>query len=535
MHGTYNVHSSPQSQYNEIMMLKVGSFNILADGLSLNEFLCEGSDIESAAWSSRASKVVGIIANMLLTCDVVVTQENDHFVYILDCLISSYHLNVGGVFGCDVSRLSVSRSLSIHQLFLACCSNDLMQSSTTVASSKDKQHEQHYAYCNSLFKSNQLTTALASNNNNNRAAVASSRVWRSFDQESPLYGEVLASLYGCSKHDLYRSDDGIGIYYRRDKLILKEVDVPRKANNDDDDDDDLAPSTDDTHVGLLPIHGVIHVKDQLYIHSEMERGSGFLRCTFQMFGAADGSGDDDDNDRAVSTGEACTRTVITLYGGHLKSGEQLESEITRCQQLRMALEDAKGRPNPVLAMDSNNSVLYEQAYAYSCESPTASSQQQQQRSSSIENELSEHVHRLSALIAAYHYTDAVSLQRGTECFKMRHGQGGQSEKSFKLMFDTIDKILVPITGALSILPHVFDRDEYGFRRYDPRNRDFILGIRSSETKRVQLEEHCRATIHTTCSVEAFGATHPFAELYPNIKAPSDHPPVSCMIELLSLS
>ena len=331
--------------------------------------------------------------------------------------------------------------------------------------------------------------------------------------------------------------------------------MPRKAlgddNNHDDDDDDLPASVVDAHV--LPMllhkrgHGVIHEEDKLYIHSEMEGGSGFLRCTFQMVGATDVSGDDVDIDvdvdEAEGSGGTSKRTVITLYGGHLKSGEQLDSEITRCQQLQMALEDAK---NPVLAMDSNNSVLYEQAYAsISCDSPTSSSQQQQQhqqlsgqqQQSRSEDELLQHHHghRLSALIAAYRYTDAVSLQQGTECFKMRHGQGGQSEKkSFKLMFDTIDKILVPINGALSILPHVFDRDEYGFRRYDPRNRDFILGIRSSETMRIQLEKHCRETIiHTTCSVEAFGATHPFAELYPNKKAPSDHPPVSCTIQLLS--
>jgi len=471
--------------------------------------------------------VVRIIANMLSTCDVVVTQENDHFVYILDSLISSYHLDVGGVFGCNASRISASRSLSIHQLYLSCSNDQKSPTATTaiVASSKDRQHEQHYAFCNSLFKSNNLIAAVTSNSNRDQASSsnsnrdqasssnsnrdqassnsnrdqasssnsnrdqASSHHVRSFEQESPLFGEMLASVYGNSKEDLYRSDDGIGIYYRRDRLILKAVDEPRKEEEHKRDD------------------GVTHVEHELYIHSEMVEGSGFLRCTFEIFGAADSS---KSNDTSKSR-------TITLYGGHLKSGEQLVHEIIRCQQLQVAFEDAKGKPNPLLAMDSNNSVLYEKAYS-------PSTQQQ-----SSEGRLLYDYDRLSALITDYSYTDAVSLQRGTECFKMRHGQGGQPDKSFKLMFDTIDKILVPI--GVTILPHVYDRNEYGFMRYDPNNRDFILDIRSSEAKRLQLEEHCRATIHTTCSVEAFGAMHPFAELYPNKSAPSDHPPVSCMIEL----
>jgi hypothetical protein len=82
-------------------IVKVASFNILASGLASNEFICEGGDIESTCWEKRGPKIAAIIGNMLATCDVVVTQENDQFRWLYDQLKSepSTASLVGGVLG----------------------------------------------------------------------------------------------------------------------------------------------------------------------------------------------------------------------------------------------------------------------------------------------------------------------------------------------------------------------------------------------------------------------------------------------------
>lgn len=289
---------------------------------------------------------------------------------------------------------------------------------------------------------------------------------------------MLSQLYGNTAGDLYRCDDGIGIYYRSDRVKLTGVGLPNNIECN-----------------------IIRHKDVIVISN----ADCAIRVNFQLIGM--------------------NTQYFTLYGAHLKSGEDITKEKIRCKQLQMILEDAKSMPNPIIAMDSNNSYLYEESY------PTSGTDNNNTASADKCMDWS----RLSEVICYYGYVDAVGLpyqSTGNECFKMRHGQGGQPSKHFQFMFDAIDKILVPSTMTINTIPYI--RDKFGFQRYDPDMQKELLALRSDPERRKLLLEDCRNSERirsTTCAIEAFGVDHILAGLYPNTRAPSDHPPVYCQIQL----
>uniref|UniRef100_A0A6C0AFW9 Endonuclease/exonuclease/phosphatase domain-containing protein n=1 Tax=viral metagenome TaxID=1070528 RepID=A0A6C0AFW9_9ZZZZ len=107
---------------------------------------------------------------------------------------------------------------------------------------------------------------------------------------------------------------------------------------------------------------------------------------------------------------------------------------------------------------------------------------------------------------------------------MRHGLGNQPSKFFNLMFDTIDKILVR-KNVKVINPKTIKN--YGFKRYNIKNYDYLMNIRLNG----KFKDFCQNTIKTNCTIQSFTEDSVFRELYPNKNAPSDHPPISCKIEI----
>lgn len=88
----------------QLVKVKVASFNILASQLASNEFICEGGDIVSIVWEKRGPKILSILTEMLTTyptCDVIVTQENDQFQWLYQQLLlqPTTAFIVGGVLG----------------------------------------------------------------------------------------------------------------------------------------------------------------------------------------------------------------------------------------------------------------------------------------------------------------------------------------------------------------------------------------------------------------------------------------------------
>lgn len=482
--------SASTSTSTSTSTLKVGSFNILADGLGHGEFFCEGGDQGSIDWTVRRPKIVAVLANMLASCDVVVTQENDHFIQILDDLITLHELPVAGVFVLK----SRSKARPEEKAKKAKPEKKARPVQTSIPETNAKPRTR--AGDTIAEPEAQLGVRL-----NAIVDVESGEKGTTFQDESPTYAAAFASaLYRLGPTDLYPLDNGVGVYFRQDRLTLTGA----HAVNDNWDSDRRGSATECVSTGVLTV-----VPDPGFA----------VACTFTH-----GSG------------------TVHLYGAHLCSGEHVSREKRRCEQLDILFRDAalalaptftKGpdvgdktatSPVTIIAMDSNSSAQYESAYP--ADAP-----------------------KMSKVIAKGGFVDAIALQTGNECFKMRHGRGDQPSKYYQFMFDTIDKILVPSwylhdgsssPSSPSIVPHVYNRYVYGFSRYDPLLQPELRAIRESEDLRTELAAFASAVNAAVgadkdaCSVATFGQSSTYDALrglYPNLAAPSDHPPVSCIIQV----
>lgn len=397
----------------------IGTFNILAHGLSEGEFLSQGGDIESINWDKRRNKVINVLAEMLTICDVVVTQENDCFFDLLNSLRNRTKINIEGIYCLKTNHINGWTQLTHARALRTMNMLNLITGDTKQKNNNpnDPDHESHYTTLNELNKK--------------------SPKFLSFNDNCGIYGQQFAQLYGRNGDDVHVSDDGIGIYYNPNMVCLQ--------------------SQYDLNIHGIPI---IFNKD------------GWLGAIFKK-----------------------QNRLITVFGAHLPSGETVNDELKRIPILKEILSQANKYQYPLIAMDSNNSIHYETQYDLS------------------ETSLS--------LIKKYGFSDAVP-NIGYECFKMRHNMGNQPKKFCLLMFDTIDKILYK---NLLLIPKQYHREEFGFLKYNPNNFQTIYDIRNNATKRSEFENKCKQSTQTDDSLIMFNQFPIFQELYPNLKACSDHPPI----------
>jgi hypothetical protein len=256
---------------------------------------------------------------------------------------------------------------------------------------------------------------------------------------------------------------------------------------------------------------------------------------------------------------------FTVFPAHLSSGETFEDEKNRVVQLRTILNSAMAPHilNPVVLMDSNTSPGYEQTFL------------------ADGNDCSSF---LSSVVCEMGFVNSVA-QYPHQCFKLRHAQGGQPKKFGELMFDTIDKILIPNTATGRSLPHpanVFQTlDRWDARevvlwrtvgsmraaikracidgKWGPNINDLMtpstfnplngersllrelemtlhrlkmtlphrIGLSEAGMKSDDVAESARECEFDEMSGDVVGI---LAQLYPNRMCASDHPPVLCEIE-----
>lgn len=132
------------------MRFTVGTFNILSAGLSEGEFLSEGGDSESIAWPIRKDKIVNVLSKMLKVCDVIVTQENDDFFYILKQIRETTSLNIRGIYclktNSDSNEIpNLTRAKSLRTISMLNHHNRGIQMMP-----KDPNHESNYQLLNEL-------------------------------------------------------------------------------------------------------------------------------------------------------------------------------------------------------------------------------------------------------------------------------------------------------------------------------------------------------------------------------------------------
>lgn len=406
--------------------IKCGFWNILADGLGNGEFMTDGGDKICIEWETRKHRVMNVLCSMMEICDIIVTVENDHFHWILNELQKN-NPYIDGIYYIESSSFSdISAARKFRKINPEC----------------------------------------------------------SFLTECGIYSSDYSRIYESSIKDPYTSDDGIGIYYKKDIVNFISADKP-KINNSD-----------------------------MYICRGNEQ---YIIAKFQMI---------------------CTSNEINICGAHLSSGEEETKEKNRIHKLMDIFEKMRKMNNSIIMMDSNCSLKYETNYVgKTC----------------------------NRIIDQNEYYDLVK-DKGNECFKMRHAHGGQVTKYGQLMFDTIDKILIKKEMHGKQIDHNFCFTKYpkfmfklinewrtnaekrkilfkysanvnNFKNcndYEPlkiydKNNKFLFEMDGNKQNRWSANiNNNDATGFNKLSSDP---TEIFKYLYPNIDAPSDHPPIAVIIYL----
>lgn len=359
--------------------IKLGFWNMLSDGLSQNEFMCRGGDKRCTAWEARQTKVLSVIIGLLESCDVVGVVENDHFHSILNGLTKHFGPGkVGGKYLLTKVGTSPAFRLGIPN-----------EGSTFLSECSDAKVAAEYA-----------------------------------------------KLYGADVNAPYKVDDGVSLYYRKDRVVA--ADSP-----------DLV----------------------------VDKAATSLKQQFR-----------------TKTGQQ-----VMVVVAHLKSGETKKDGESRQDQVIAICQSLDESQNNAVIMDSNFSTAY----------PLG-----------IETNMIIREHGLVNVVP----------EAGNECFKMRHGQGNQPNKFGQMMFDTIDKILIPVTATSKTIsaPLSFKKN-----RFTEKERKILENIRSNVSGvREALREECtrgKWSPDCTNTQSKYLPTALMQSLYPNENAPSDHPPVAAAI------
>jgi hypothetical protein len=184
--------------------------------------------------------------------------------------------------------------------------------------------------------------------------------------------------------------------------------------------------------------------------------------------------------------------------------------------------------NVIILMDSNSSSQY----------PLASSTEAEPSNGDA----------VANVLEREEFINLIEDGMGCECLKMRHGSGGQQKKFGEFMFDTIDKIAIRgnMKGEFSPIslqvPFRTYSEQASSGYYEMNPVDLFNTIRTNDTK--------RKVVKNLVTVEEWGDKVGFTQgrvlipdnvvlpqdyqrfLYPNTKAPSDHPPCSATITFM---
>ena len=225
-----------------------------------------------------------------------------------------------------------------------------------------------------------------------------------------------------------------------------------------------------------------------------------------------------------------TRFLVAV--AHLKSGENAKAERKRAEQMQQLvhiLNDLRihigdSRLVPVMLMDSNTNTAYQE----------------------VANATDETITTVDDVLDSASLVDVVDER--APCVKMRHAQGGQPRKFGELFVDGIDKCIVP---KRFVDAFIFDDSPLDtFQCIPEQHLTKLSAIRNDEHKRDALKqfviEHrfgddMRANCFRapTVSKHQTGfSPHELCdillELYPNDRAPSDHPPIVVQCDLAKL-
>jgi hypothetical protein len=279
--------------------LKCISWNILADGMSSNEFMTNGGDKVNTLWASRGFRICHILKKFLQdNVQVIGLQENDHPYFILHELqqfkpeIRCIHLLAK-----DASRSA--DKLRLIAIYNYLNENDSTFRNATSNSNKGPQDfDNVYSRINDWYKTNQLNE------------IKKVFTMTSFKEE---HSEILQQFLKRNPDDLYVVNDGVSIYY--DSSVIEYVEPSPFLQMNKTEFPTLFTGHD-------------------------------LACLFKIR-----------NGRSKL--ESNTTTFLSVICSHLKSGEGSNNEKRRVESISNILKVAKeNKRASIILLDSNTSDLY---------------------------------------------------------------------------------------------------------------------------------------------------------------------------------
>ena len=276
--------------------------------------------------------------------------------------------------------------------------------------------------------------------------------------------------------------------------------------------------------------------------------------------------------------EACfvkNGKTFHIFNAHLSSGEDVAKATQRVKEVKDIIKHAQTVKNPIILMDSNSSDLYpldKEVQLRNGLIPGSKYDKKKEKNvedwKHLQQGNKEDILIGDAVLDQFEKAGFTDILDGTpnECFKMRHGSGGQPSKFGTLMFDRIDKIVIPnrlsnpnirgkpvplsnftnqflqyydkltdkqIQRVIDIRNNVDDmRDALEKKVKDERWSDIVgmqrgqpIGFDSKGVPNHWDPEYQSLEDNTILPQDIQMA------LYPNIDAPSDHPPCIAEIQL----
>jgi hypothetical protein len=466
-----------QATVNIHTTIKVGFWNMLSDGLSQGEFLSSGGDANNTTWDKRKVMVVSVLRDMLTKCDVVGVVENDHFHYLLNELNEHGEIKdkIGGLHRIKKSKLKKTPSYMLR----------------------------HTASPERTFKSEKCPSNFT-------------------------------AMYDAAPDNAYNVDDGISLFYRKDKWSM--------------------PTT--------PEPGTVMFNDTPYL------------------------------DVVLSTVFSGNKKYVHVYVAHLSSGEGDKDNETRQVELARILLDIKVNRYkndsilPILMMDSNYSTYYKgheqmdtllhdahfknnvDEKGNECFKMRHAKGEQPSKFGSLMFDALDKIcvpdtHQTTPInfdvfakynfsLDEYHKIAALRKDQSARslltfiCMQQEwgddFGKAQQATCAYKketITNDSVDKVIQKITDDLNITIDKIKNslDGAGTGQVDiqkmkhkmgqkMKQREKWLRFTDGDTFRTYVVEaaHKNVTIPTDC----------LTKLYPNKDAPSDHPPVGVSVSLESV-
>ena len=554
--------SSPATDTVYDITVKCAFWNMLADGLSYGEFMCNGEndfdndkeiitrweyfdDKKNERVSIRKKQICDKMSELMKWSDILCTVENDRCFSILNHLRQQHKdKDIRCIYfikkpGSGPPKLNLEEtsaaSLKFNRIHGVVDTknnesrywDEMYNDFNTFEEEFSCDNSENLKYKTELNDTMLSFKAMYNQTGKRERICRKPKTKGATEKEAQINGSTV-KYYECEITDAdnkYLSDDGIAIYYDYNKVsfengtfndIITEIsdqknDFINIFYSDIDFSSIINLVIDDTkpdikyHSKLIDKNGnEISKKDRNKLSKKLNC---FLPVEFTVY-----------------------NQPLIIIGGHLDSGEQESNEDMRIMQMKSFLNyfnstEHKNKQHLFL-MDSNVSLQYIN---------TINNEREMNKQSKLSQTFYD-IYKKNG------YENLIDEDiPNFKCLKMRHAKGLQKSKFGEFMYDTIDKCLYKNNRNFKIKPHSFGN------YFIMDNHKLLNEVRNNNLLREQLkiflienEWGHNMTNNNTTGLSLSNIDHDkikamLLELYPNKNLPSDHPPIGVEILFYSRS